>query len=119
VLHVMKYLSHKRATSLRGVENELESFLGRLQPQWRGTVRQQRYLPSMIVAHHLPTATQGGIAGRPGAAVENRPNVYLAGDWVGPQGQLADAAAASGASAAHLALASLHKTERSVVHAAT
>jgi hypothetical protein len=49
----------------------------------------------MTVSPGLPRADEGGLAGRPGVALPGCPCVFLAGDWVGPQGMLADAAAAS------------------------
>ena len=54
-----------------------------------------------------------GLSGRPDAAAFADVNVYLAGDWVGPAGTLADAAAASAEQAAALAGQSL-STDRTV-----
>lgn len=69
-----------------------------------------RYLHRLVVAGSFPTAAAGGLRGRPGVEVEDRPGVLVAGDWVGPVGMLADAAAASGVAAgraaAHHALTS-------------
>ncbi len=56
----------------------------------------QRYLHRMVVCTGLPTTESGGMAGRPPIAVDDRPGVFIAGDWVGPDGLLADAALASG-----------------------
>jgi phytoene dehydrogenase-like protein len=107
VVHVMKYLGGDATEPGEGVERELEGLLDRLQPGWRGYVRQRRFLPSMTVAHALPDAASGGLAGRPGVEVAGRPGVFLAGDWVGAEGMLADASAASAAEAARRALAAL------------
>lgn len=96
VVHVAKYLGGETATD----EGELEGFLDRLQPGWRGHVVERRFLPGMTVAHALPRDAEGGLAGRPGVAVTGRPGVFLAGDWVGGRGMLADAAAASAEEAA-------------------
>jgi phytoene dehydrogenase-like protein len=103
VLHVMKYLGGGNVAG----EGELEAFLDRLQPGWRDHVVARRSLPGMTVAHALPRADEGGLAGRPGVAVGDMPNVFLAGDWVGGRGMLADASAASAEEAARRALASL------------
>ena len=69
-----------------------------------GDVVHDRFLASMVVAGGQPRASQGGLAGRPGPASTGVPGVLVAGDWVGPEGLLADAALASGAAAARLAL---------------
>ena len=52
----------------------------------------------------LPTAESGGFAGRPGPRVPELETLYLAGDWVGPEGFLMDASVASARSAARLVL---------------
>jgi phytoene dehydrogenase-like protein len=122
VLHVLKYLGRESGASTRAVEQELEAFLELLQPGWQSHVRARRFLPSMSVAHALPRADEGGLSGRPGVTVAERLGVYLAGDWVGNEGMLADAAAASAAAAAGQALAALGRTlarhERSPSHVA-
>jgi phytoene dehydrogenase-like protein len=59
-----------------------------------------RFLPRMAVAGAAPTAVRGGLGGRPAVGATGLPGVYLAGDWVGPTGLLADAALASGQVAA-------------------
>ena len=63
-----------------------------------------RYLHAMTVAHGIPLAERGGLAGRPGMDAADRPGVLIAGDWVGPEGMLADAAAASAWAAADVLL---------------
>ena len=96
VVHVAKYLGGGAAAD----EGELEGFLDALQPGWTEHVVDRRFLPGMAVAHALPSADEGGLAGRPGVAVDGRPRVFLAGDWVGARGMLADASAASAEEAA-------------------
>jgi len=54
----------------------------------------------LVVANDLPRATRGGLAGRAPGAVDGIANLFLAGDWVGPVGLLADASFASGRAAA-------------------
>jgi phytoene dehydrogenase-like protein len=100
VLHVMKYLGKDTATPAEAVQAELEAFLDRLQPGWKAHTVAQRFLPGMTVAHGLPCAEDGGLSGRPGVTVPEQPNVFLAGDWVGAEGLLADAAVASATEAA-------------------
>jgi phytoene dehydrogenase-like protein len=60
----------------------------------------RRFLARMVVAGAAPTAARGGLDGRPAVGATGLPGVYLAGDWVGPDGLLADAALASGHAAA-------------------
>jgi phytoene dehydrogenase-like protein len=72
----------------------------RLQPGWRDVVVRARFLPRLRVAHDLPSAAQGGLAGRPGPAVPDVPGLFVAGDWVGGTGLLADASLASAREAA-------------------
>lgn len=99
VIHVAKYLG-PRGAEPRGDERELEALLDLVQPGWRPLVLQRRFLPDMLVAHDLPRAAIGGTAGRPGPAVPGAPGLYVVGDWVGPDGMLADAALASAKRAA-------------------
>ncbi len=73
-----------------------------VQPGFRELLVERRYLPSLVVSNALVTAEQGGFAGRPAATVPGVRGLYLAGDWVGPEGMLADAALASARRAAEL-----------------
>ncbi len=72
----------------------------------------QRYLHRMVACSAIPLASQGGLAGRPGidalARSADRPGTFVAGDWVGPEGHLADAVLASARAAA---LAAVHHVE--------
>ena len=65
--------------------------------------RASRFLARMVVAHTAPSPTADGLAGRPGVAVQEMPGVYVAGDWVGDSGLIADASLASASAAARLA----------------
>jgi hypothetical protein len=90
-----------------------------LQPGWQAHVLARRFLPRMTVCPALPSADDGGLMGRPGVVIGERANVFLAGDWVGPAGTLADAAAASAEQAAQRALGMLNTAPpilRSVDH---
>ncbi|QEH38020.1 Putrescine oxidase [Aquisphaera giovannonii] len=100
VAHAMKYLGGGDEPSPSDARAELEAWLDRVQPGWRAHVIKSRFLPSMTVAHALPTAEGRGLAGRPPVEVPGRPGVYVAGDWVGGRGLLADASAASAEEAA-------------------
>ncbi|MDR3639353.1 MAG: FAD-dependent oxidoreductase [Isosphaeraceae bacterium] len=121
VLHVMKYLGCAVEEPAGVVERELEAVLDRLQPGWGDRVIERRFLPGMTVAHALPSVADRGLAGRPGVAIPGRPCVFLAGDWVGDRGMLADASAASAEEAARSVLDGLEHVsssgDRSVAHA--
>ena len=64
----------------------------------------ERFLHRMVVTGGLPLASAGGLPGRPPVQVRGADSLYVAGDWVGPEGMLADAALASGQRAAQLAI---------------
>jgi hypothetical protein len=102
-IHVARYLAPEDGTDPRETECELEDLLELMQPGWRDLLCQRRYLPRMTVAHHLPTAEGGGLRGRADVAVAGVANLYLAGDWVGDEGMLADASLASAKRAGLLA----------------
>jgi phytoene dehydrogenase-like protein len=99
LVQLMKYLRPGSATADDSAGRELEGLLDRLQPGWREVLVERRFLPRMTVAHALVRADAGGLAARPDRA-DGLPGVLLAGDWVGPQGLLADASCASGRAAA-------------------
>jgi phytoene dehydrogenase-like protein len=82
----------------------LEALADAVQPGWREQVMLERFLPRMVAVSAIPTPAGGGLAGRPG--VEHGEGLYLAGDWIGGEGWLVDAAISSGASAAAAALRS-------------
>ena len=74
------------------------------QPGWRDVLIRRQYLPRIESVSALPTAKDGGFAGRPDPRVPGIPDLYLAGDWVGPEGFLVDASMASAQRAAQLVL---------------
>ena len=70
-------------------------------------VAERRFLARMVVMGAMPRASTGGLNGRPAVTATGVPGVFMAGDWVGPDGLLADAALASGQAAAQAALRSI------------
>lgn len=112
LIHVAKYRSDGAAdaddeleSSCRHVvlgdeEPELESLLDELQPGWREVVVHRRFLPSMTVSNALVTPQTK----RPDVRTPV-PGLYVAGDWVGDDGLLSDAALASARAAAKAILA--------------
>ena len=75
-------------------------------------VLHERYQHRLVVANSFPAAGAGGLRGRPRVDALGLPGVFVAGDWVGPDFQLVDAASASGESAARHALAHVASTAR-------
>lgn len=108
LVHLARYLGAEPSRDGRADEAEFEALLDLLQPGWRDEVVHRRFLPDMLVAHALPSAAEGGTTRRPGPDVPGIAGLYVAGDWVGPEGLLADASVASAALTAErlLALAS-------------
>jgi phytoene dehydrogenase-like protein len=88
----------------RQPREQLEALADAVQPGWREQATLQRFLPRMVAVSAIATPATGGLAGRP--AVDRGDGLYLAGDWLGSEGWLTDAALASGATAAEAALRS-------------
>lgn len=80
----------------------LEAFAEQVQPGWKDHLVAQQFLPDITVSHLIPTAHQGGLAGRPGPDATGCEHVYAVGDWVGPTSMLADAVLASATQVATL-----------------
>lgn len=102
VVHVAKYLATNEPDD--HVQDELEALLERAQPNWKKHAVYTRYLPQMAVYSAMPLASRGGLRGRTPVAVADAPDVLLAGDWVGDEGMLLDAALASAARVFDLSL---------------
>lgn len=104
LIHVMKYPGSDPVVNPAELEAELEGVLDLIQPGWRAEVVERQFLPKMTVAHALPTAAEGGLQGRPKPDTAGVEGLYVAGDWVGDEGLLANASAASARRAATLVL---------------
>jgi phytoene dehydrogenase-like protein len=107
LVHLMKYLRPGEAAEPEGSRQELEALMDLVQPGWRAEVVEQFFLPQMRASNAIVQARLGGASGRPGPAVPGLPNLYVAGDWVGAEGEKADACFASARSAARLMMAKL------------
>ncbi|MCY0999428.1 FAD-dependent oxidoreductase [Myxococcus sp. MISCRS1] len=105
MVHVMKYLS---PSAPEATEAELEAVMDALQPGWREVLVARRFRPALVVSHWLPTASTGGLSGRPAPAVPHVAGLFRVGDWVGGEGMLSDA---SFASAESVERALLHHAE--------
>jgi phytoene dehydrogenase-like protein len=99
-----KQLDPRHPGDPREGERDLEDLLDAVQPGWRAALVKRQYLPRIEAVGTLPTAREGGFSGRPGPRVTGLDNLYLAGDWVGPEGFLIDASMASARRAAELVL---------------
>jgi phytoene dehydrogenase-like protein len=100
LLQLSRYLAPGEEVTREELELELEALLDRIQPGWRELVVTRRSMRELVVTHDLPQAAHGGLAGRAPGAVTGIRNLWLAGDWVGPTGMLADGAFASARAAA-------------------
>lgn len=103
VIHVAQYLAPGHDRPADEDRAELQD-LARRAGIGDDDIVTTRFLRRMTVVGAMPTPDRGGLAGRPPGAVDGHPGVFLAGDWVGPTGFLADASAASAALAARAAL---------------
>ena len=112
VAHAAKYLPCGIETEASQDRREIEAHMNLVQPGWEREVLVQRFLPKMTVTHAVPTASAGGLTGRPAVEAPAMRNVYLAGDWVGSEGMLADASFASAQ------LAARHAVQRSPIQKA-
>lgn len=104
LVYTFKQLDPRMPGDPREDERDLEDLLDAAQPGWREVLVDRQYLPRIEAVGGLPTAESGGFAGRPGTRVPGLEDLYLAGDWVGPEGFLVDASAASARSAARSVL---------------
>jgi phytoene dehydrogenase-like protein len=111
LIHLMQYLDGAPPAS--GIE--LEGLLDRMQPGWRKDAVHVRFLPEMTVSAALVSADRGGLAGRIDVDGLGVPRVWVAGDWVGATGMLADASLASARRAAEAILAGSDRRRRTEV----
>lgn len=103
LIHTIRYLEPGERSDPKASEQELGALLDRVQPGWREEVVERQFLPHMNATNAIVQARPGGLSGRPGPEVPGIRNLYVAGDWVGPAGQLTAAGLASARQAAYLA----------------
>ncbi len=102
VAHAATYITPSSAKDPAAQREQLDAHARRagVLPE---SIARSRYLHRMTVVGALPSAANGGLAGRPVVHAPGCSDVFIVGDWVGPEGQLADASFASAeAAAAHL-----------------
>jgi phytoene dehydrogenase-like protein len=95
LVHAAMYLGGEAPVEASEVERELVKFVESLQPGFERELVVRRFVPELVVSGAVVSALDGGYAGRPEVELPDAAGVYLAGDWVGPKGQLADASLAS------------------------
>lgn len=105
IVSAAKYLPTGEESDPEQSLAELEAELDLLQPGWRAFEVGRQFLPEMVVTTSLSNAAHGGLAGRPGPELRGEEGLFVAGDWVGDHGWLADAALGSAREAAGLASA--------------
>jgi len=98
VVHAMRYLHAAEKPTAAAARAELEEHcrLAGIDP---AAAEEVRYLHRMVACGALPTPGGGGLAGRPDVADTGHEGVFVAGDWLGRDGHLADAALATGEAA--------------------
>jgi phytoene dehydrogenase-like protein len=104
LIYTFKQLDPANPGDQRENERDLEDLLDAAQPGWRDVLVKRQYLPRIEAVGTLPTAAGGGFAGRPDSRVPGMANLYLSGDWIGPEGFLSDASTASARRVAQLLL---------------
>ena len=77
----------------------LDDAISRVVPDLGARLLERRVLPRAVVHNALPEHRHGGLLGRP-VCRSRISAVWFAGDWVGPEGHLADAVASSALSVA-------------------
>ncbi len=96
LIQVARYLAPGEPAPRDAMRDALEGWADAVQPGWRDVLVRQRLMPAMTVSHGLPSHR----GPRPAPRVAEIRGLWLAGDWVGDRGLLADAAVASAAAVA-------------------
>ena len=98
LVHVLHYLPLGDKTPASELRAGLEEH-ARVAGIESSMIAEQRFLLRMTVIGAVPTPAAGGLTGRPAIDSTGVPGVFVAGDWVGPRGWLADASLSSGEAA--------------------
>lgn len=103
LVHVMRYHSNTEAPDAARDRAACEALLERVRPGWRNDADHVSFAPRLVASTDQPSAARGGLGGRPAVAVPGVAGLFVAGDWVGPEGVLVDASVASGRAAGQAA----------------
>lgn len=95
VVHLARYLGPGEMPR-RDAISELEALADLAIPGWRELEVKRQELRGMVVSHAVVRADRA----RPGVELADAPGLFIAGDWVGDEGMISDASAASAAKAA-------------------
>jgi len=104
ILHAMKYNGSNSNSNAEVDEKRLSQLMDLLQPNWKSEIVATRFSANVLIAHDLRTVQHHGYGVAPGPCVPEVKGLYVAGDWVGKEGRLVDAAMASAKLAAETLL---------------
>jgi phytoene dehydrogenase-like protein len=104
VVHIARYMAPDEAVRPDAIE-ELEAVADLAMPGWRKAEKKRQTLQGITVAHGVVRWDRP----RPGVALPDAPGVFIAGDWVGEEGMISDASAASAVEAARSIVAMLEQ----------
>ena len=106
--HLSHYLAPDEAPTAETIDG-LERLADDLLPGWRSHETRRQRLVGLTVSHDIPRWQAGGR--RSEGQVADAAGLYLAGDWIGERGMLADAAAASARVAAEQVMTFLSEVQ--------
>ncbi|MEK3780685.1 MULTISPECIES: phytoene desaturase family protein [Paenibacillus] len=104
VLHAMRYNGNDNRRDAQADKKALTDLLDLLEPGWEKEVVAIRFSPNVLVGHDSRTIHQNGNGLTPSPVVPDVHGLFVAGDWVGTEGRLADAGMASAKQAADEAM---------------
>jgi phytoene dehydrogenase-like protein len=99
VIHIARYMATGEKVEANAIA-ELEALADLAMPGWRDLEVKRQELRGMVVANSLVRPDQS----RPDVELADAPGLFIAGDWVGEEGMISDASAASASKAARRAL---------------
>ncbi|UUZ81947.1 hypothetical protein LJK88_46750 [Paenibacillus sp. P26] len=100
VLHAMRYNDNDHLRDASSDEKALTDLMDLLEPGWEKEVVAMRFSPNVLVGYDSRTLYHNGAGPAPSPVVPEVTGLYVAGDWVGAEGRLADAGMASAKQAA-------------------